>query len=108
MSNTHEKLLETSADIAEQFSQTRDRMFALRMMLPAMMEDAGPEGRTDTLQCGVGSFLDDIYEGMNDISEAHWNLIHSHRSTLLEQGKIEQPYRLPVSDDAVKVTGTNG
>ena len=108
MSNKHEKLLNNSADIAEQFSQAMDRMFALRMMVPSVIEDAGPEGRQDNLQCGVGSFLDDIYKDMNAISEAHWTLIHSYRRTLVEQGKIEAPYMLPDENETEKATGTNG
>lgn len=108
MSNTHKQLLQTSNDAAEDFSQIMDRMFALRMMVPSMLEDAGPEGRQDSLQCGVGSLMADIYEGMNAISEAHWSLLRSYHSVLIEQGKVDAPYRLPVSTEAAKATGTNG
>jgi len=108
MSNTHEELLTTSADIAEEFSQAMDRMFALRMMIPAVIEEAGTEGRLDTMRCGVSSFLDGIYNDMNTISVAYWALLRSHHSTLIEQGKVEAPYRLPETDEVTKATGTNG
>jgi len=49
-----------------------------------------------------------IYNDMNTISEAYWALLRSHHSTLIEQGKVEAPYRIPASSEADKATGTNG